>query len=105
MREHFNIIVGHSDHTPDNFTCFAAVSVGAKVVEKHIILNKLIPGPDQNVSIDPMGLHDLIDGIRKIEKSLGNKKSIHELEKPIKLWARRSIVTIEDIQEGAVLSL
>jgi sialic acid synthase SpsE/CMP-N-acetylneuraminic acid synthetase len=105
LRDHFNIIVGHSDHTPDNFTCFAAVSVGAKVIEKHIILDKLIPGPDQNVSIDPMGLHELIDGIRKIEKALGDQKTVHELEKPIKLWARRSIVTIKNIKKGQELTL
>ena len=105
FRDYFNIITGHSDHTPDNYTCFAAVTAGAKIIEKHIILNKLIPGPDQNVSIDPLGLYDLVDGIRKIEKSLGDKKNIHELEKPIKLWARRSVVTIKDIKKGDILSL
>lgn len=104
LEEKFNILVGHSDHTPDNYTCFAAVSHGARVIEKHIILNKILPGPDQNVSIDPIGLHDLVDGIRKIEMSLGDKKEIHDLEKPIKEWARRSIVTIKDIKEGEVFT-
>ena len=104
LSEKFNILVGHSDHTPDNYTCFAAVSHGARVIEKHIILDKIIPGPDQNVSIDPMGLHDLVDGIRKVEMSLGDNKEIHDLEKPIKEWARRSIVTIKDIKEGDVFS-
>lgn len=102
--EKFNIMVGHSDHTPDNYTCFAAVSHGARIIEKHIILDKTHPGPDQNVSIDPIGLHDLVNGIRKIEKSLGSNKEIYELEKPIKLWARRSIVTISDIKKGESFS-
>ena len=105
LKEKFGIIVGHSDHTPDNYSCFAAVSCGAKIVEKHIILNKLHPGPDQNVSIDPMGLQDLVEGIRKIEQSLGENKTIHDLEKPIKDWARRSIVTIKDIKEGDTFTL
>jgi N,N'-diacetyllegionaminate synthase len=105
LSEKFNIIVGHSDHTPDNYTCFAAVSHGAKLIEKHIILDKSYPGPDQNVSIDPLGLHDLVDGIRKVEKSLGENKEIHNLEKPIKEWARRSIVTIKDINQGEEFTL
>lgn len=105
LQERFGIIVGHSDHTPDNYTCFAAVSCGAKLMEKHFILDKLIPGPDQNVSIDPMGLNDWVSGIRKIEDALGEDKSIHNLEKPIKEWARRSIVTIKDIKQGEEFSL
>ena len=105
LKERLGIIVGHSDHTPDNYTCFAAVACGAKIIEKHFIINKLMPGPDQNVSIDPYELNDLVNGIRKIEDSLGNDKNIHELEKPIKLWARRSIVTIKDIKKGEKFSL
>lgn len=104
LKDKFNILVGHSDHTPDNYTCFAAVSHGARVIEKHIILDKIMPGPDQNVSIDPIGLHDLVDGIRKVEKSLGENKEIHELEKPIKAWARRSVVTIKDIKKGEIFT-
>ena len=48
LKEKFNILVGHSDHTPDNYTCYAAVAHGARVIEKHIILDKTLPGPDQN---------------------------------------------------------
>ncbi len=105
LQEKFGIIVGHSDHTPDNYTCFAAVSCGAKIMEKHFILDKLIPGPDQNVSIDPMGLNDWVEGIRKIEDALGDDKTVHNLEKPIKEWARRSIVTIKNIKKGEVFTL
>lgn len=105
LRDSLGVIVGHSDHTPDNYSCFAAVSCGAKIIEKHIILDKLHPGPDQNVSIDPMGLHDLVEGIRKIESSLGSDKEIHALEKPIKEWARRSVVSISEIKEGDFFSL
>ena len=105
LQERFGIIVGHSDHTPDNFTCYGAVSCGAKLVEKHFILNKLIPGPDQAVSIDPHELSVWVDGIRKIEDALGDDKAVHELEKPIKSWARRSVVTIRDIKAGETLSL
>jgi len=105
LKEKFNLIVGHSDHTPDNYTCFAAVTLGAKLIEKHIILDKSIPGPDQKVSIEPLQLYDLVSGIRKIEKAMGSIKSLNKLEKPIQLWARRSIVAIRDIKKGETFSL
>lgn len=93
-------IIGHSDHTPDLYTCYAAVTLGAKIIEKHVILNKLTPGPDQSVSIDFHELHLLVDGIRKIEKALGNEKKIHSNEKTIREWAFRSIVAIKYIKKG-----
>ena len=45
-------IIGHSDHTPTLYTCFGAIMLGAKIIEKHVIVSKLTPGPDQSVSID-----------------------------------------------------
>ena len=104
LKERFGVIIGHSDHTPDNYTCFAAVACGARVIEKHIILDKCTPAPDQNVSIDPLGLHDLVDGVRKIEDSLGAEKNIYAQEEPIKAWARRSVVSIRDIKKGETLT-
>jgi len=105
LEERFDLIIGHSDHTPDNYTSYAAVALGARLIEKHIILDKSMPGPDQSVSIDPEGLKSLVEGIRKIEKASGSNKSIHELEIPIKTWARRSIVSIKDIKKGDRRSL
>ena len=92
--------IGHSDHTPDLFTVFAAVALGAKIVEKHVILDKKMPGPDQEVSIDFYDLSQLVDGVRKIELAMGNEKKIHEKEKEIREWAFRSVVAIKDINKG-----
>ena len=53
MEKHFpDAIIGHSDHTPDLYTSFGAVTLGARIIEKHVILDKRTPGPDQSVSID-----------------------------------------------------
>ena len=54
--------IGHSDHTPDLYTCFAATALGAKIIEKHVILDKETPGPDQSVSIDFMDLKPYFQG-------------------------------------------
>jgi len=99
-----SVVIGHSDHTPDIYTCFAAVTLGAKIIEKHVILDKKIPGPDQSVSIDFSELKNLVDGVRKIELAMGDKKTIHEREEKIRQWAYRSIVSIKDIQPGEKLS-
>jgi len=97
-------IIGHSDHTPDLFTCYAAVAMGAKIIEKHVILSKQTPGPDQSVSIDFFDLHNLVDGIRKIEAALGTEKSVHPKEMKIREWAFRSIVSITEIKKGEIIT-
>lgn len=96
-------VIGHSDHTPDLYTSFAAVVAGAKIIEKHVIINKQTPGPDQSVSIDFFDLHNLVDGIRKIEKSLGSEKIVHNKETKIREWAFRSIVSLRDIEKGEII--
>jgi N-acetylneuraminate synthase len=99
-----DIVIGHSDHTPDLYTSFAAVALGAKIIEKHIILDKRIEGPDQSVSIGMKELNELVEGIRKIEVALGHEKKIHEREKQIREWAFRSIITTQDISAGTILT-
>lgn len=103
-REFPEAVIGHSDHTPDLYTSYAAVALGANLIEKHVILNKQTPGPDQSVSIDFEDLYHLVDGIRKIELSLGNRKVIHENEKVIREWAFRSIVALVDIKQGDIIT-
>jgi len=97
-------LVGHSDHTPDNYTSFAAVVLGAKFIEKHFILDKSQKGPDQSVSIDPIGLKDLVDGIRKIECASGSIKILHPKEHQIRDWAFRSVVSVVDIPKGTTIT-
>lgn len=103
-RQFPDIVIGHSDHTPDLFTSFAAVALGAKIIEKHVILDKRIPGPDQSVSIDMKELAELVEGVRKVEAALGKRKKIHEKELPIRTWATRSVITTCDIPVGTILT-
>jgi N-acetylneuraminate synthase len=99
-----DLTIGHSDHTKDLYTCFAAVALGARIIEKHIILDKLQPGPDQAVSIDMHDLHNLVDGIRKIEKASGNEKRVHHQEQQIRTWAFRSVVSVKPIGAGQTIT-
>lgn len=97
-------VIGHSDHTPDLYTCFAAVAMGACIIEKHVILDKTTPGPDQSVSIDFADLHSLADGCRKIYKALGDEKKLRPKEEEIRRWAYRSIVSTCAIKAGTVIT-
>jgi len=98
-----NAVIGHSDHTPDLYTSYAAVAIGAMIIEKHVIICKQTPGPDQSVSIDFFDLHNLVDGIRKIELSLGIEKFVHKKEQKIREWAFRSIVSEREIKKGETI--
>lgn len=65
-------IVGLSDHSSGLEATYAAVSLGAKVVERHFTLDKKMWGPDHMASLDSSELKELVRGIRKIENSLGS---------------------------------
>jgi N-acetylneuraminate synthase len=105
MRRRFpDILIGHSDHTPDNYTCYGAVVCGARFLEKHVTTDKRRPGPDQSVSIDMADLHSLVDGVRKVEAALGSIKKVNPREKPIREWAFRSVVSLVEIPAGAKIT-
>jgi len=97
-------LIGHSDHTPDLYTSYAAVALGAKVIEKHVILDKSQPGPDQSVSIEFDELAKLVEGVRKVEVSLGSNKTVHGLEENIRKWAFRSIISTKKIMKGELIT-
>lgn len=105
MRKRYtDTVIGHSDHTPDLYTCYAAVTLGAKIIEKHVILDKAQPGPDRDVSIDFDDLAALVDGIRKIEAARGHQRAVHTKESPIRTWAFRYVVPRVPLTKGTTLT-
>ena len=105
MRDRYpDAAIGHSDHTPDLYTCFAAVALGACIIEKHVIIDRGTPGPDQSVSIDMTQLRELVTGIRKIERALGSEKRVQPRERQIREWAFRSVVSLVDIEPGHTIT-
>ena len=104
LQKKFKYPIGLSDHTNTIYTSFAAVSLGAAIVEKHFTLNKKDIGPDHASSIEPKELKQLTEGCIVINKSLGNKKFIHKAERQIIEWARESVVTIKKIEKNEKFS-
>ncbi len=102
----FKCIHGYSDHSSDNLANYVAVSQGAKVIEKHITLDKNYPGPDHPFAIEPKEMIELVKNIRRVEKMLGSSKRIlNKGDLKSKKVIRRSIVLKRDLKKGEKISL
>jgi len=105
MKEKFNILVGHSDHTPTIWTALGAVMNGAKILEKHFTLTRRMRGPDYEVSLEPKEMKNLVEGVRALEAAQGTgEKQLLDEEKVVRDWAHHSIVSIKDIAKGEILN-
>lgn len=101
LKAHFpNAVLGLSDHSMGNYTCFAAIPLGASILEKHFTSNRNWHGPDVPISITPSELKDLIKGSKAVHQALGGSKSILEEEKPTVDFAYSCVVAIKDITKG-----
>ena len=94
------IVIGLSDHSLGNYTCFAAVALGASIVEKHFTSEKNWPGPDIPISVTPDELSQLINGSNAIHDALGGSKEVLEEERPTIAFAYSSVVSIKSIKKG-----
>jgi len=99
-----NAVIGLSDHSIGNYTCFAAIPLGARILEKHFTSDKTWPGPDVPISIDPRELAELIQGSKAISLALGGTKDILNEEQPTIDFAYACVVSIRDIPAGEVLT-
>jgi N-acetylneuraminate synthase len=93
-------VLGLSDHSMGNYTSFAAVALGASVIEKHFTSNKQWKGPDVSISLDPKELTDLIEGTRAIWEARGGRKGPTKGEAPTIRFAYASVVTIAPVKAG-----
>jgi N,N'-diacetyllegionaminate synthase len=97
----FGVTVGYSDHTKGIEVSIAAVAMGATVIEKHFTLNRNLPGPDHQASLEPIELKSMVDAIRNIEIALGDGiKRLTPSEAKNKPIARKSIVAAKAIKAG-----
>lgn len=105
MKKSLGLPVGFSDHTLGIVASVAAAALGACLIEKHLTVDKNLPGPDHKASVDPAELRELVQYVRKVEKVLGSaEKKPAKSEIEIKLVARKSIVAGADIKSGTVIT-
>ena len=97
-------VLGLSDHSIGNFTCFGAIPFGARILEKHFTSDLSWGGPDIPISITPFELRDLITGSEAIHKALGGRKEILPEEQPTIDFAYACVVTLRDITKEEIFS-
>ena len=101
IRQAFGVEVGYSDHTLGTEVPIAAVALGAKVIEKHLTLDRSMLGPDHKASLEPTEFAAMVCSIRNIELAMGNgiKRPSNSEKKNIPI-ARKSLVAIAPIRAG-----
>lgn len=100
LRERFGVEVGLSDHTLGIVAPVVAITMGARVIEKHFILDKSIKGPDASFSLDEKEFTEMVAAVRQAEKAVG--KVSYELTEKVKASRKfaRSLFVVKDIKAG-----
>ncbi|MBI3320673.1 MAG: N-acetylneuraminate synthase [Candidatus Omnitrophica bacterium] len=94
--------VGFSDHTEGPEVALAAVALGACIIEKHLTLDRRLPGPDHRASIEPETFRALVRSVRIVESSLGHgRKEPSRSERDTAAAVRKSVVAAQDIRRGS----
>jgi len=100
LAQTFGVVSGFSDHTPGTTAPIVATTLGAKVIEKHFILNKSIGGADADFSLDKQEFADMIQAVRDTEKLIGKiDYSMTEKKKKNRQFSR-SLYVAKDIKKG-----
>jgi N,N'-diacetyllegionaminate synthase len=105
MRDALGVAVGYSDHTEGIAVAVAAAALGAGVIEKHLTLDRSLPGPDHRTSLEPGRFGEMVLALRAVEIALGDgvkRPTAGELENAAA--ARKSIVAARAIAAGETLT-
>lgn len=105
IRDAFGVQVGYSDHTLGIEVPIAAVALGATVIEKHVTLDRTMPGPDHKASLEPSEFSAMVQAIRNIENALGDgiKRPVDAEVKNSDV-VRKSLVASSSIRAGEIFS-
>ena len=100
LKETFGVEVGISDHTLGISIPIASVALGARLIEKHFILDKNIKTPDSDFSIDKNEFASMAKAVREVEEALGEKKYTVTEKMKINKKGARSLYVVKDIKKG-----
>jgi len=100
------IKIGFSDHSKGIEASVAAVALGAVIIEKHLTLDRNLPGPDHRGSLEPLEFKSLVNSIRNVELALGSgKKEILDCENQTRAAMKKSAFAARDIKKGEILKM
>jgi sialic acid synthase SpsE len=99
-------VLGLSDHTPGHTTVLGAVTLGARVIEKHFTDDITREGPDHKFSMDSKTWRSMVDSTRELELSMGfNLKKVEKNEKETVILQRRSIRAKSNLNKGDIVTI
>jgi pseudaminic acid synthase len=100
----FHVVSGLSDHTMGIEVGIASVAMGGSIIEKHIILDRNLGGPDAKFSLEPHEFRNLVDAVRNVEKAIGTVNyELSEKVKNSRMFAR-SLFVVEHMKKGDVFN-
>ncbi|MEP1781082.1 pseudaminic acid synthase [Reichenbachiella sp.] len=104
LKNSFGVQIGLSDHTYGGLVPVVATTLGAKIIEKHFILNKSIGGPDSDFSLDETEFAEMVKNVREAEKAIGNVT--YELSEKVEKNRKfaRSLFIVKDIKAGEIIT-
>lgn len=104
LRERYQVQIGYSGHERGIIISIAAVSLGAKIIERHLTLNRSWEGPDHNISLTPLGFRKMVDRIKVIELALGqNVKTLSRGEYLTRETFAKSLIAKRNIKLGEII--
>ncbi len=105
MQRDLGVAIGYSDHSEGIEAALAAVALGATVIEKHITVDRTLPGPDHSASLEPGEFTQMVTGIRRVAAMRGDgAKAPTPAERDTARVARRSVAAARDIPAGTLIT-
>lgn len=104
MAKTFHTVIGLSDHTLGVTVPIAAVALGARIIEKHFILDRKLGGPDSAFSLEPEEFGTMVKAVRDVEKALGRASYALTAEMKKGRTFARSLFAVADIKAGEKIS-
>ncbi len=104
MKNDFETLVGISDHSMFDEVAISSVALGGCVIEKHVILDRKLGGPDAGFSMEPHEFKKMVDSVRKTEKLLGKANyDLTDNQKNSRNFAR-SLYIVKDVKAGDIIT-
>lgn len=104
ISETFNVISGLSDHSEGIVAPILSVAYGAKIIEKHLCLDRSLGGPDAKFSLEPDEFKEMVNAVRQAEKAIGKVR--YDLTEGQKVGQThgRSLYVVKDIKKGELFT-
>lgn len=100
----FGVVAGVSDHTRGTLVPALSVALGARIVEKHFILDRALGGPDAEFSLDPREFAEMVASVRDAEKAMGTVNYNLSAQALRNRQFSRSLFAVSDVKAGDVFS-